>query len=191
MAVMAIAYDEQVEPLLPRTGEWTVDDLDGLPDDGLQYELFDGVLVVSPAPIPVHQDILRELVLLMCAACPRELKVYFAPLDYRPDRRKSVQPDLLVVHREDVGEKNIVEPLLLAVEVLSDSTRSKDLLLKRDLYARTAVASYWVLDPRGPALVAYDLRDGVYVEVARAAGEEEAVLTLPFPVTVRPAALLD
>ena len=38
--------------VMPRTGEeWTVDDLDHLPDDGLQYELLDGLLLVSPAPV--------------------------------------------------------------------------------------------------------------------------------------------
>ncbi len=36
-----------------------------------------------------------------------------------------------MVRRVDVGELNIVAPLRLAVEVLSPSTRSKDLLLKR------------------------------------------------------------
>lgn len=28
--------------VMPREGEWTVDDLDVLPEDGLQYELVDG-----------------------------------------------------------------------------------------------------------------------------------------------------
>jgi hypothetical protein len=35
--------------VLRRDGDWTVDDLVLLPDDGLQYELADGVLLVSPA----------------------------------------------------------------------------------------------------------------------------------------------
>src|SRR5699024_966123 len=38
-----------VMTMMPRTGEeWTVDDLDRLPDDGLQYELLDGLLLVTP-----------------------------------------------------------------------------------------------------------------------------------------------
>jgi hypothetical protein len=42
--------------VMPRDhAEWTVDDLDGLPDDGLRYELLDGILLVSPAPSKRHQ----------------------------------------------------------------------------------------------------------------------------------------
>lgn len=41
---------------MPRAGEeWTVDDLDRLPEDGLQYELLDGLLLVTPAPVLMHQ----------------------------------------------------------------------------------------------------------------------------------------
>ena len=36
-------------------GEWTVDLLEQLPDDGLRYEILDGILIVSPSPIPIHQ----------------------------------------------------------------------------------------------------------------------------------------
>jgi hypothetical protein len=35
--------------VMPRAGDWAVEDLDRLPDDGLQYELVDGVLLVSAA----------------------------------------------------------------------------------------------------------------------------------------------
>lgn len=40
---------------LRHDGDWTVDDLRALPDDGMQYELADGLLLVSPSPRPVHQ----------------------------------------------------------------------------------------------------------------------------------------
>ena len=43
-------------PVMPHeVRDWTVDDLDLLPDDGLQYELLDGMLLVSPAPTRRHQ----------------------------------------------------------------------------------------------------------------------------------------
>ncbi len=40
---------------MPVSGDWTVDDLGRLPDDGLRYELVDGVLLVSPSPLVPHQ----------------------------------------------------------------------------------------------------------------------------------------
>ncbi len=50
-----------VVTVMPREGDWTVDDIDLLPDDGLQYELIDGILVVSPAPVPRHQRVVVRL----------------------------------------------------------------------------------------------------------------------------------
>jgi hypothetical protein len=41
--------------VLPRDHDWTVADLDLLPDDGFRYELVDGVLLVSPTPVLDHQ----------------------------------------------------------------------------------------------------------------------------------------
>ncbi|HWR46507.1 MAG TPA: Uma2 family endonuclease, partial [Pseudonocardiaceae bacterium] len=38
-------------------GEFTVEDLERMPDDGRRYELLDGVLVVSPAPGVWHQEV--------------------------------------------------------------------------------------------------------------------------------------
>ena len=176
--------------VMPRGGDWTVDDLAGLPDDGLQYELVDGMLLVTPAPRTRHQRVSLRLAVLLDAACPPELEVFHAPLDYQPDRRTSLQPDLLVVRREDVGEFSITAPLLLAVEVLSPSTRAKDLLLKRGLYEQAGVSSYWVVDPDEPSLQAWDLVDGAYVGVARAVGDELVTMARPFRVDVTPDQLL-
>ncbi len=176
--------------VMPRGRDWTVADLAELPDDGLQYELADGVLLVSPAPRPRHQVVVGKMYLLLEAACPPDLQVFLAPLDYQPTSRRSLQPDLLVVHRTDVGELNVTAPLLLAVEVLSPSTRSKDLLLKRGLYEESGVASYWLVDPDEPSVTVLELRDGRYVEAGRAVGDEVLALTLPYAVSLSPHALL-
>ncbi|WP_413452856.1 Uma2 family endonuclease [Georgenia phoenicis] len=178
--------------VMPRTGEeWTVDDLDRLPDDGLQYELLDGLLLVTPAPVLAHQRAIGNLYVVLRAACPPGYEVFLSPVDWRPDRRTSLQPDLLVVRNEDVEVKNITAPLVLAVEVLSPSTRRKDLLLKRSKYEESGVQSYWVVDPAEPSLLALDLDDdGGYVTTAHARGADRAALTAPFPVDVVPAELV-
>ena len=177
--------------LMPRTGEaWTVGDLDRLPDDGLQYELLDGLLLVTPAPVPVHQRAIGNLYLLLQAACPPGFEVFLAPLDWRPDLRTSLQPDLLVVRNEDVGVKNITAPLVLAVEVLSPATRRKDQILKRSKYEEAGVASYWIVDPTEPSILALDLIAGGYIESDRATGTEPAMLSQPFDVEIVPADLV-
>jgi len=87
-------------------GEFTFEDLDALPDDGLQYELVDGMLLVTPSPFPLHERAVTEIAYALRHACPDELEVFVAPLDFRPTSHRSLQPDVLVVRREDIGPKN-------------------------------------------------------------------------------------
>ncbi|BCJ38167.1 hypothetical protein Athai_56700 [Actinocatenispora thailandica] len=176
--------------VLPTTGPWTVDDLARLPDDGLQYELFDGMLVVSPAPLPAHQSAVSELHVLLHAGCPPDLQVFVAPLNYQPDRFTSAQPDLLVAQREHGEEHDVRRPLQLAVEVLSPSTRRKDLTVKRETYARTGVAAYWIVDPDKESIRVLELTDGAYEQVGEVTGDERLTVEHPFPVTLHPASLL-
>lgn len=171
--------------------DWTVDDLDRLPDDGLQYELLDGLLLVTPAPVLPHQRAIGNLHLILRAACVAGFEVFLSPLDWRPDHRTSLQPDLLVVRGEDArAHKNVTAPLMLAVEVLSPSTRRKDQVLKRSKYEDSGVQSYWLVDPARPSILALDLQGGRYVPVAEAAGPQVARMTRPFPVEVVPAELV-
>lgn len=178
-------------PVMPHEfREWTVDDLERIPDDGLQYELLDGMLLVSPAPILRHQLASGRLFVLLSQACPAGLQAYFAPVDWQPDLLTSFQPDLLVVRDEDVEIKNITRPLVLAVEVLSPSTRRKDLFLKRSKYEDAGVASYWIVDPEVPSITALDLVDGHYITVGEATGDEVLTLEKPYSVTIVPSRMI-
>ena len=170
--------------------EWTHEDLDALPEGGLlRYELVDGQLLVSSAPSREHQRALGHLFLLLQAGCPSDLEVLFAPVDFRPTSRRSLQPDLLVFRRADATEKVLERGLVLAVEVLSRSTRSVDLILKRALYEEAGVTSYWVVDPHAPSIQVWELCNGAYVDACHAVGDAAVDLRLPFAVRVVPAAL--
>lgn len=173
--------------VMPREArDWTVEDLDQLPDDGLQYELLDGMLLVTPAPVPVHQRAIGNLYLLLRRVCPPGVEVFLAPLDWRPDLHSSLQPDLLVVRNEDVGPTNITRPLVLAVEVLSPSTRRKDRVLKRSKYEEAGVQHYWMIDPAAPSVLALDLTDVGYVTSAEATGDGVAEIEGPCRVEIVP-----
>jgi len=79
---------------------------------------------------------------------------------------------------------------VLAVEVLAPSTRKIDLTLKRATYEAAGCPSYWVVDPEGPTVTAWELRDGIHVECAHAAAGTRFAVTLPFPVEFDPVELL-
>jgi Uma2 family endonuclease len=81
-------------------------------------------------------------------ACPPELHVVIAPFEWRGSRRTALQPDVLVARRGDLlaveGGKYLAAPPVLAVEVLSSSTRRIDRLSKLSAYEEAGVASYWL-----------------------------------------------
>jgi Uma2 family endonuclease len=180
-----------VMTVMPSAGDWTVEDLDRLPDDGLRYELVDGVLLVSPAPGYRHQTCVGEIFLLLKQAQVPPFQTLLAPFDFRPTGRRSFQPDLLVVNKHEVTERGIATPPVLAVEVLSPGTRSVDLLLKRGVYEESGVPAYWLVDPAEPSVTVLELDDdGRYREVSVARGDESVRLERPFPVELVPAALV-
>lgn len=176
---------------LPRARPLTVADLESMPDDGHRYELIDGTLIVSPAPVYRHQVISLSLARLLLDACPPDLRVLTAPFDVVLASDTSVQPDLLVARRSDFTAKNLPGPPLLAVEILSPSTALIDLNLKKARYLAAGVHSYWVVAPDGPRLRAWTLEGGDYREAGDVEGEAAWTATMPYPVTVVPARLLD
>jgi Uma2 family endonuclease len=187
MSVVTVE-NEALNRLLPDDEEeWTVDDLARMPDDGFRYELFDGVLVVSPSPFMPHQRAARALFRLLDQACPAELEVFFAPFDYQPTRKRSFQPDLLVVRRTDLREEEALTlPPVLTVEILSKGSRSLDRVFKREMYATSSVDNYWTFDPRKLDFVALERHGTRYAEVARATGDERIVVDKPYRVEICP-----
>jgi len=134
-------------------GEWTVDMVHALPDDGNRYEVIEGELLVSPAPAWLHQGAVGRLYVLLLEYASRVgFHVLVAPAAVTWSSRTEVQPDVLAVplvegrlpaRFEDVGV------LTLAVEVLSPSTTRADRFVKRREYQKRGVPEYWIVDPVG------------------------------------------
>lgn len=174
---------------LPRSRPLTRADLETMPDDGHRYELVDGALIVTPAPSYRHQGAVGELHLLLRQSCPAELVVLMAPFAVALAPDTELQPDLLVARRSDMTPRELPGAPLLAVEVLSPSTRRIDLTLKRSRLESARCPSYWVLDPELVELTAWELLDDAYVEVASVRGDETWTCERPFAVTVSARAL--
>ena len=175
---------------LPRGRPLTRADLAGMPDDGHRYELIDGVLIVSPSPATVHQRASMRLSVLLSSACPEEAETLAAPYDVVLAEGTVIQPDIIVALTLDLTDRNLPGPPLLAVEVLSPSTRGIDLLLKKDRLARAGCPHYWVVDPDEPSITAWTLTGGEYMLAAEASGTGEFHVDEPFAVTVTPASLV-
>jgi len=175
---------------LPRSRALTRADLEAMPDDGHRYELVDGTLVVTPAPAWRHQRAVLELAVRLRESCPEDLEVLIAPFAVALTEDTELQPDVLVARRSELTQRELPTAPRLAVEVLSPSTRLIDLNLKKARFEVAGTPAYWVVDPLLARLIAWELREGEYVEVADVTADEAFEATVPFPVRVVPASLV-
>lgn len=151
-------------PLLPhkRQGEYTAGDREMLPGD-VRTELIDGVIYDLAAPKSVHQIIVGEIfnqIYNQIEKCGKDCLVFTAPSDVwlTGDDRNIFQPDLYVVCDLDMidpdGWTRGAPPFV--VEVLSPSTRSRDILLKAFKYHAAGVHEYWIVDPERKKILVYN-----------------------------------
>ena len=110
----------------------------------------------------VHQDILLILASLFRSYIRKnkgECRVYVAPRDVQLDPCDDttiVQPDILVVcDRDKITSRCIVGAPDFIVEILSPSTRERDLHLKASKYANSGVREYWIIDPDRKIILVY------------------------------------
>jgi Uma2 family endonuclease len=165
-------------------GPLTYEDYAALPEDGNRYELFDGELVVSPAPRPRHQGASLKLAsrLLTHAEAHALGRVYTAPIDVILSPTTVLQPDIVFVakgHERIITERAIEAPPDLVVEILSPGTSRRDRGAKARLYARFGIAHYWILDPKAHTFEAFVLEGRAYRLVTSSEGTA-TVAAAPF-----------
>jgi Uma2 family endonuclease len=154
-------------------------------------ELLDGTLLLSPTPGFGHQDAVLSLAMTLRQTCPRGLRVLVGPFAVRVGRDAELRPDVLVARYVDLTTDELTGPPLLAVEVRTPGTGLIDRSLKKVLYARHGVGSYWIVDPEVPSLTAFELdATGEYVPVAHVSGPDGWHAERPYPVTVVPVDLV-
>jgi Uma2 family endonuclease len=151
-------------------GHFTYQDLLHTPDDGKRYEVLEGDLVVSPAPRTKHQRIVMRLIRLLIAAEDAEHGLALgAPCDVVFSEHDVVEPDLLFVakaRKDIIAVENVQGAPDLAVEVISEGSRKRDVITKRGIYERYGVRFYWLVDPEEETVRVFELKDGAYGEPA-------------------------
>lgn len=172
--------------MVTTTQRLTYDDLVAIPQEreGDRLELIDGELIVTPAPIPYHQDIARNIAVMLTLHVQSQNlgKVYFSPLDVRLTPDFVLNPDIFFIARDRlhiIGPKTVDAAPDLVVEILSPRTRQRDLDVKRALYARFGVQEYWIVDPDEHTLIILRLRGDRFEPVPTA--EDERPVSRQFP----------
>jgi Uma2 family endonuclease len=138
------------------------EDIFDAPEDDKIYEVIDGELYVSPSPSWRHQVAVSHLhgILYPFIRSHNLGEIVTVPLGVVLDPDDGVEPDLVYVSRERmdiITDRGIQGAPDLVVEVLSPSTRSRDLGLKLRRYAAAGVPHYWVLDTDAHELMPFRL----------------------------------
>lgn len=139
---------------------YTLEDYWSLPDD-LRVELIDGVFYNMTAPASIHQLIAGQIYAAFLS-CIEEHHMscipFIAPTDVRLhcDDRTMLEPDVFIVcDRNKILEKYIMGAPDLVVEILSKSTRVKDMTTKLSHYKQAGVREYWIVDPEQRKIIVY------------------------------------
>ncbi|HXP60122.1 MAG TPA: Uma2 family endonuclease [Dongiaceae bacterium] len=163
-----------------------------MPETNQPCELWDGKLIMSPAPSFYHQEItLRFYRQLYEWVTTRKLgKVVAGPIDMVLSPHRVTQPDVAFISRARLGiiTKTINGPVDLAAEVISLGHRNRDRIEKRDLYEQYGVQEFWLIDPEAQTVEVLSLENGRYELCLRCTkGQAAASKLLPgFEVLVTP-----
>lgn len=157
--------EEAAPKYYAKQGEYTLEDYYALPED-VRAELIDGILYYFSAPTTIHQEIVGNLFAQLVAQIGRKngkCKVFVSPIDVQLDcdDKTMVQPDVLILCDLDKQKKQVIYGAPdFVVEILSPSTRKKDLTIKHRKYLNAGVREYWIVDPKEKRLITYDFENG-------------------------------
>lgn len=164
----------------------TAEEFFRIPEDGYDYELIDGVVVVSPSPTPRHQFISGEIYRQLADYAEKtKVGLVLFETDVQLGRKSDGKdlvycPEVLFIRAERVAQikDRIVGPPDLMVEVVSSASRSLDSETKKNDYEQFGVGEYWLIDPEREAMAFYRLEDGRFLEV-RASGDDFSTHAVP------------
>ena len=166
-----------------RQGSYTLEDYYSIPDD-IRVELIDGVLYMMSAPTNVHQLIAGKLHAMLLAFIESKggsCVPFISPADVQIDcdDRSMLQPDVFVVCRHDkIKRRNTQGCPDLVIEVLSPSSRKKDMQIKRNKYESAGVREYWIVDPEKEKVIVFSFGEN---EDISAYGFEDSIPIHIFP----------
>jgi Uma2 family endonuclease len=158
-------YVSNIAELFPPQGYWTEADYFALPETKRIVELWDGELIIMPAPDTSHQDIVTILAALLYAfITPTKIgKVFVSPIAVKLGEGRIREPDVIFVkqeNRERIARRYIDGPPDWVAEIISPGSRTTDTKDKLKQYAEAGISEYWLIDPEAGMVSVYVLGEG-------------------------------
>jgi len=155
-----------------------------LPEWPPSWEWCHGEAIERVPPTLDHQFVLVKILTILCSAFENsDLEALFGLAFDMPNSVRVADVCLLPILESDDAPPT--EPPIIAVEVLSPSTRQTDLVDKAAEYAEFGVEQYWVVDLDVPSITVQQNVDGNWVTIAKLTRENPtSVVEVPGHGTV-------
>ena len=152
--VFPVNVSRPIEPVTPEEFE-AMDK-----DERLNYELIDGIVLMSPRPNEKHQRILFNLSGEIYALLKKDKRCQgYTEFEMRVDDNILI-PDLMIICDQDkLTHQQYLGAPLIVFEILSPSTTQYDLLYKLNKYKSVGVAEYLILDPKAQTITVHNYVD--------------------------------
>ncbi len=170
---------------IPQTVRWTIDDLDGFPEDGNRYEIIDGELFVTRSPHWNHQRALGRIyqALATWSQQTQQGEAMITPgLIFSGST--NVIPDVVWISDarlahllDDRGHLSGAPELVVEVLSRTEQDQRRDRETKLKLYSIQGVLEYWILDYEQQRVEVYHRNQGSLERVATLLGADH--LTSP------------
>lgn len=153
-----------------KQGEYTLEDYYALPDER-RVELIDGVIYDMSSPTSIHQIIsseIRDIIQSYIRDKKGTCIAMVAPMDVQLDcdDKTMLQPDVLIVcDRDKIIRRCVYGAPDFIVEILSPSTKKKDMFTKLRKYEEAGVREYWIIDPDQKRVIVYNFESEIYPEI--------------------------
>ncbi len=123
--------------------------------DGLTYELIDGIVLMSPRPAVKHQRINGNLYFELRKLLDGKNCEPIQEVDLILEENHMV-PDLMVVCNDALDGAHFDKPPMIVMEIISPSSGSRDYFVKRRKYGQLGISEYWIISPEEQCIMIID-----------------------------------
>ncbi|MEV0029169.1 Uma2 family endonuclease [Nocardia sp. NPDC050793] len=175
--------------LRPPPGGFVAEDLDRLPDLPPHTELIDGSLVFACPQARFHMLVISLLESMLRRLAPAGMRVR-REITVTLGRDQRPEPDVLVVraHADGGLERTTYWPeeVVLAVEVVSIESRTRDRERKPQLYAKAGMTYFWRVEnfDGHPVVYVYELDPATKTYALTGIHHDRLRLSVPFDIDI-------
>lgn len=144
--------------------------------EGTHCQIIHNSLIMSPSPSDTHQKISGKIFAALIGFVEKNNlgEIRYSPYDVYFDEGNIFQPDIVFIATENVykiKEKGLFGAPDLVIEILSPSNGRYDKEDKKEIYEKSGVREYFIIEPFEKIVTGYLLVNDEFVKMEIAKGE--------------------